>query len=456
MGILLIALGIVMLVSQISNVSVIEHIIKWWPVVLIVIGIEILIYIFLSKQDEPKVKFDVFSIIIISILMVASVGAYAITGFISAGDYNISIGSMFDKYKYESTFSKNFSVDAKSSNLVVNNSMGDVDVVKGDGEKIEVEANITINNNDEAYAANIAESLVDIVNGKNIEISSKSKKHSNNGKIGSIRIDYLVRIPDTVNVEVENKFGDVELTDIALNGNVHNDNGKVTVKSLGGNLTVNSSFGDIDVQDIKGEVELYSKNGKVIANNCEKNIKVENAFGDIEVNDIKGVATITNTNGKTNGSRISGDIVAISKFGDVNFSSVSGSIDVDEKNGNINISDVEKDVKITNKFGDIVILNASKAITLDASNGKITLESEKIMEQDVNIENKFGDICLKIPTEQNGYFDAYTKLGSISNDFGIAVNEEVSKESMKGTVGDDKIKFNLNNENGDIKIEKIK
>ena len=63
MGLIMVALGIIMLVSQILNTSVIEHIIRWWPIVLILIGLEILAYVFLSKQEEPKVKFDVFSII---------------------------------------------------------------------------------------------------------------------------------------------------------------------------------------------------------------------------------------------------------------------------------------------------------------------------------------------------------------------------------------------------------
>jgi len=456
MGVLLIALGIIMLVSQILEVSVIEHIIKWWPIILIMIGLEILVYVFLSKQNETKVKFDVFSIIVISIMMIASVGVYGVTALVQSGDCIVSINSIFDNYKNDSKFKKNFAVDANSDNLVIDNSMGNVYVTKGDGEKIEVEANISIWNNDEEYAAKIADSLINIIGEKYIKISSESKEYSHKGNIGSIKIDYSIKVPDTVKVEVENKFGDVALTDIAQSGKVHNQNGKVTVESLGGELIVDSSFGDVEVRDILGDIELDLKNGNAGLNNCNKNITVETTFGDIEMEGIKGNATITNKNGETEGNSIDGNVSVISEFGDVILSNVLGSVDVDDSNGKVDISNVKKDVKVSNKFGDIKILNANKGIDLNSSNGEIKLESDKVIEQDVNMENKYGDIILKIPADQNGYFDAHTKLGSIENDFGLEIVEDVSSDSMKGTLIDDKIKFYLNSENGDIKLEKFK
>ncbi len=454
MGIILIALGVVMLISQIFSIPAIEHIIKWWPVVLIIIGLEILAYIYLSKQEEPKVKFDIFSIIIISILMVVSIGAYAVSSIITFSDGNISFDYVFDKYKFESKFKKSLSIDANSDKLVVSNNNGDVKVVKGEGKKIEVEADITVRNNDEEYASGIADTLIDVAKEKNIQISSTVQKNFDKAKIGSITIDYLIKVPDTVNVEVDNEFGDVILNGIALSGNVRNQNGDVTVETLGGTLMVDSSFGDVYARDVKGIVEIYSKNGKVVANSIWNSLKVENEFGDIEANDIKGTATISNVNGSIQGGRIGGDLIIVSKFGDVIFSEVSGNVDVGQKNGSVDMSGVGENVKVTNEFGDIKITNASKGINLTANSGEVTLETDKIIEQDVNIENKFGDINLKLPDMQNGYFDANTNMGSIETDFGFNVNKDVTKETIKGTLINDNVKFKLSNDNGDISILK--
>lgn len=117
MGLLLIALGVIMLVSQILEVSLIEYIIKWWPIVLISIGLEILIYVFLSKQEDTKVKYDVFSIIIISILVIVSVGVYVVTGLIASGDGVFIVDSVFSSYNNESKFTKNFEVENKFGDI---------------------------------------------------------------------------------------------------------------------------------------------------------------------------------------------------------------------------------------------------------------------------------------------------------------------------------------------------
>lgn len=455
MGLLLIALGVIMMVSQILEISLLEQILKWWPIALIMIGLEILLYIFLSNQDAPKVKFDVFSIIIISILMMVSVGVYAVTGIMASGDGVILVGPMFESYKNESKYRRTFELDAVSTNLIIDNAVGNISIAKGDGDKIEVEANITIKNNDEEYAAEIADSLITVAKEKELKISSNSKEYSNKGKIGSIQIDYYVKVPDSVNVEVENKFGDVSLTDLAQSAKVNNKNGKITVESLGGDLIVNSSFGEVKVQDIQGKTQVYSKNGDVIANNCNKDITIESSFGDIRIDGVRGIVAITNSNGQTQGNWIDGDINVISKFGDVTLTDVSGNADVDNANGEVSISNVGGNVKVSNGFGNTKVSNANKGLVLNNTNGDITVEANKVIIQDVNIKSKFGDILLKLPAAQNGYFEANTKFGDIENDFGLEVNENMSTSSMKGTLADDKIKFNLNSENGDIKIEKV-
>lgn len=455
MGLLLIALGVIMLVSQILEISLLDQILKWWPVALIMIGLEILIYVFLSKQDEPKVKFDVFSIIIISILLMASVGVYAVTGLISSGNGVLIVDSMFDNFKNESIFTRNYEVDVSSSNLVIDNVFGNINVTKGDVEKIEVEANITIRNNDENYASEIADSLVVISNDKDIKIKTDSRKYSNKGKIGSIRIDYTIKVPDTVNVEADNQYGDVLFTDLALSGKVNNKNGKVTVESLGGDLIVDCSYGDIEVRDIKGEAEVYSKNGDIIANNCGKNIKIEGAYGDIEIDGIKGFASISNTNGVTRGSKIDGDVTVASKYGDVILTDIFGSVNVNDSNGEVSISNVGGNIKVNSAYGDIKVLNASRGIELNVTNGDITVETDKVISQDVNIKSQYGGILLKLPAAQNGYFEANTQYGDIENEFGFEVKKDGNSNSMIGTLTDEKIKFNLNSSNGDINIKKI-
>lgn len=209
MGIMMIALGIILLAGQVYKFAAVEFIIKWWPVILVILGIEVLAYVYTSNQEEPKVKFDVFSIFLITVIMIFSMGAYAVT--MVFGDANFStIFPAFQHYNYESTFTKNIAVDPKDkTKLILENKNGNVRIEKGSGDKIEVEARIIIRNNDEELARAASAELVNVTEDGNINVRTDTKNYlSCKSKIKSINVDYTVKVPEKMNVETDNSFGD--------------------------------------------------------------------------------------------------------------------------------------------------------------------------------------------------------------------------------------------------------
>ena len=82
MGISLILLGIFLFVSLIKGVEAFDSLIQWWPLVLIILGSEVLIYIFFQKNEQTTIKYDLFSLIFLG-----AIGAVAIgfTLFLSTG-----------------------------------------------------------------------------------------------------------------------------------------------------------------------------------------------------------------------------------------------------------------------------------------------------------------------------------------------------------------------------------
>ena len=89
MGILLIAAGVLLLLGRFTGIPSIKLILDFWPVILIILGIEILIYIFISKEDQPKIKYDGLSIFIILLLIFLSTIAYAGTTILEKYPYII-------------------------------------------------------------------------------------------------------------------------------------------------------------------------------------------------------------------------------------------------------------------------------------------------------------------------------------------------------------------------------
>ncbi|NLD50282.1 MAG: hypothetical protein GX660_24350 [Clostridiaceae bacterium] len=456
MGIALVAIGAVMLVAQINGYSALDLILKWWPLVLVMLGIEVLVYIALSKQEEPRLKFDGFSIFMLVIIMIFSAGAFTVSSVASAIRFNPSFLSKFNIYKDESTFKKNYTVETKGRDkLSVENHSGNVEVVKGDNANIEIEANIKIQHNDEEETvAQIAESIVEISETNIIKVSNESGKVASRNNRYTISVDYYIKVPEKMSVEVESKFGDVLVDGIDLSAVVKNSNGSTVLKSIGTDIKVDSSFGDVSAENVGGKAEVELKNGTLVLRNIDGSLNASNAFGDIDVNNIKGDVTLSGSNGDINAGRVEGKLKVNGKFSSMSFVGISGNADIEGGNGNIYLEEADGDVKVRNSFGNIDVVNAHKAIDLKGGNGDISLDTSKLIEKDVSITNKFGNIFIEIPENQNGHFDLKTSFGSITNGFGLEVKEEINRHNASGTLVNDDVKFNIDNANGDISVEK--
>ncbi len=70
MGLSIIALGCFLLFSVIKGTQILDSLTAWWPVLLIILGAEILLYLLFSKKEQSFIKYDIFSIFFIGVLEV--------------------------------------------------------------------------------------------------------------------------------------------------------------------------------------------------------------------------------------------------------------------------------------------------------------------------------------------------------------------------------------------------
>ena len=68
MGASLLFLGLFLFFSKFLDLNLVQVMTAWWPLLLIVLGIEILLYLFLSRQEKPMLKYDFLSIIFVGVI----------------------------------------------------------------------------------------------------------------------------------------------------------------------------------------------------------------------------------------------------------------------------------------------------------------------------------------------------------------------------------------------------
>ncbi len=79
MGLSLVLLGGFLFLAQIKGIKMFEPFLVWWPIILVVLGIEIILYLFLSKQENPIIKYDFISIIFVGLLGTIGIGFTVLT-----------------------------------------------------------------------------------------------------------------------------------------------------------------------------------------------------------------------------------------------------------------------------------------------------------------------------------------------------------------------------------------
>lgn len=415
MGLVLIGLGALLIIGRIQGTSSVDLIYKWWPIILVFLGIETLIFSQLANRSETRIRYDGISIFLIIVMIVFILGGHGLKFIFDNLNFSPRMHSIIRDYKYETKLYKEIDVSADGvKRLLVSNSLGKIDVSRGSEDDIKIEANITMQNNDEAYAKSLEDSAVKISKGSEIRVSTTNY---NDSRIKNVYIDYVIKVPEGIEVDVDNSFGDIIVREIASNVNIENSNGRITAGNIGGDLKVKNSFGAIEINDTGGNVTASGSNGGIFIKNTKGNIEVNNSFGSIDVQ-IAG-----------------GDVKA---RGD---------------NGRIFIEAPAGDVSAHNSFGEVYVINPGKSVELKSSNGLIRLQAADIIKGNVTIKNSFGGIKLDIPKNQAGKMKLSTSFGSINSNINLNIVKDVSKASVDQILGDGSILLDLETSNGNIDVK---
>jgi hypothetical protein len=79
MGAALLFLGVFLLLSRMLDMDFGYAMMSWWPIILVILGAEILLFLLFSKQEKPYLKYDFLSILFVGILGTAGIGFAAVS-----------------------------------------------------------------------------------------------------------------------------------------------------------------------------------------------------------------------------------------------------------------------------------------------------------------------------------------------------------------------------------------
>ncbi|EOD00936.1 DUF4097 family beta strand repeat-containing protein [Caldisalinibacter kiritimatiensis] len=450
----LVSLGLLLLANNFTGINLNKAFSILWPSIIIAFGLELIITkIVLEKGNKKRlVKIDGASLTVLIIIVVATSVISTVNVFVS----NIDLFNDFGiGYKYDSRFNKEYTLEVKDKKtLILDTSYGDVEIIRGEKNKANVDVEILMKHNDEEYASKIADSIVEIdeSNQDVIDIKSNLYQYINNNDIRSITINYLIEVPEDFKVEVNDKHGDVTIENIE-SVKIFNEHGEVIVKNILKDVEIKNTYDDVSVYDVEGKVRVINKHGEVKIERVNDSLQIENLHGSVKVADIIGDVYIKNTHNDVNVSNVQGNVEIDSDYSEVIGDNIKGNVDVKTSHEEVELKNIEGNVIVNNSYDDVKLRSAYKNIDLKTRHGNIYYEAGNIIEGKVNIENEYGDIYIKVLEVQKGRFIVNSKYGDISNDIGLNVKDELNEQSVDEVVESSKSSFYLKTRNGDILIE---
>ena len=193
-------------------------------------------------------------------------------------------------------------------------------------------------------------------------------------------------------------------------------------------IQVAVQLGDVDMEGISAPIGL----------------SIEVGDGRIQAVDINGNVSVRTVNGSIELSRIAGDINASVSNGSIEVKQAAGNVTASTANGGIHLNDVANDVEVDTKNGEIAIHEAGGRVKADTLNGSIEVVSGTVG-GDWDIVGLVGDIRLRLPIAADYELNGTVTFGTIDIKPGLPLT--TTKKTVRGTTGsgEHRIYINANN-----------
>ena len=306
-----------------------------------------------------------------------------------------------DKHTKTKTINKEFKVN-KNATLKVKNSYGNIEVVTWGENRIVFEITITTSGNDEEK---VEEKLNDIdvkFSASADWVSAETQFNKNNSKSWwkwnnknnvNMKINYIVKMPITGNVNLNNDYGNISLEKLEGKAEINCDYGKITTRELMADNNV------LNFDYTKGCYFEYIKSGKINAD-----------YSDFTVSKTKNLninADYTNTK--------------IEVAEDISYNCDYGNLKIDKAN-NIN----GNGDYLTTIIGEVY-----KNVSLKADYGSIKINRMTENAGNVNIESDYVGIKIGYAPGYNFDFEIDLEYASLNDDNDLEFTQKIVESTDK-------------------------
>jgi hypothetical protein len=198
---------------------------------------------------------------------------------------------------------------------------------------------------------------------------------------------------------------------------------------------VKTSGGAISIQGLKSAAKLDTSGGGIKVHDLAGDLEADTSGGSIDLADIKGRMRVQTSGGGIDGRNL------------------DGALDADTSGGSIDLDRVTGDVKCSSSGGGIHIREAGGRVDAETSGGGIETSFAKGNARGGSLQTSGGGI--EVLLDPSAGFDIDAEGNYVKTDLPVKVVGEISRHSLRGTLGAGGAKLRLRTSGGGVTIRSL-
>ena len=430
--IILLAIGIIALLIEIGNLNgyaVWDWYVRWWPLLLILVGVISLAEYFFDKGDPYARRYSGGPIVgLVVMLLILGLVAHGFHRYGRRLGMNDNDMWFMMGEEHDNDIQMDHAVAANGT-VNVQNPRGDVAVTASTDGQIHLRAHQMVHTSSDKQAAKEFDEIRPQIatSGSNTTISVPSR----NGAA----VDLTLEIPEGSLLTLNAQHGDVSVDGLKNNANVTSGHGDVKIDDITGDVQARMSDGDFSAHSVGGQLILNGHMNDVTLSEIKGHAIMDGAFfGDTHLEQMGGAVHFHSTRTDMDLPKLGGDLTLDSD--DLTANQIDGPTRIVTRSKNIELSQVSGDLHIENSDGDV---NVTAAAPLG----------------NVNIANRSGGLTVTVP--ENAHFSvsgSTTGDDDLETDFPLDVTSGGDQKRVSGTIGQGGVRLDLTTTHGNLQLRK--
>jgi len=353
---------------------------RYWPVLLIFLGLGKIIDYFL-KKDAISIRIgEVFGIILLLLIgtAVSNMSGSHMNRIIrdlpiEIGGNSMPLGQWIGEshtYSEDVTYPLEFSTPIR-----VENSYGMVSVAPGSDREIRVHLKKVIYG-DEAGAKSLAAEIHLQGEAENQDGSTAAPKAEAEPTKKSGTRHFVIRTNRDA-LDPQNRLfnTDIEIF-VPKNSQVQvvNSYGEVRAADLDGKLDLSTTHRPLELRDCTGQFNVSTRYSECRLTNLKGNLSVD-GYGRVYVENVKGDVAVTNEYAPSEIVNIDGKLTVSSTEGNLRIERVTKPVSIDARGTQVQVSDLQDSLQITTSYKSADISKVASRVTIESRYATLNLKN---------------------------------------------------------------------------------